>query len=224
MGINNTLSVRETIGSRICAARKDKNLSRPAFVNLLLQNKLCPEVTRQMNTSEIKTPVEVLTNRLRQWENGNNPVDLEYIPAICDVLECDVGYLFGYYDEKYHVVADITAITGLSEMNIGRLITMQRKFGPTLKNVPDICIESAWDSLSNFLLLMVASENCLTSKKAKQNGDQLSVLAEQTSLAERAKEFGLTTLLHEDAAKFYIRSITSTLEQHLEEAYLHGID
>ena len=72
------------IGSRVREARENKGLSRPEFARLLEQ--------------DIHAPVEGNTyglsiNRLKQWEYGNNPVSLEWIPAICNVLECDVGYL-----------------------------------------------------------------------------------------------------------------------------------
>ena len=114
-GIINSNPVREMVGLRIQSARKDKKLSRSALAELIVQNELCPAVTTRKNTSEIKTPAEALADRLKQWEYGNNPVDLEYIPAICNVLECDTGYLFAEYPEKSRVSSDLCSVTGLSE-------------------------------------------------------------------------------------------------------------
>lgn len=114
-GMDNSNPVRKMIGFRIQSAREAKKLSRSALAELLIQNELCPEVTTRKNTSEIKTPAEALTDRLKQWEYGNNPVDLEFIPAICKVLECDVGYLFAEYPEKNRISSDLCSVTGLSE-------------------------------------------------------------------------------------------------------------
>ena len=121
-GINNSNPVREMIGFRIQSARKAKKLSRSALAELLIQNELCPAVTTRKNTSEIKTPAEALADRLKQWEYGNNPVDLEYIPAICKVLECDTGYLFAEYPEKSRISSDLCSVTGLSEQAVNTLL------------------------------------------------------------------------------------------------------
>ena len=124
-GTNNSKPVREMVGSRIKSARLDKKLSRSALAELIMQNELCPSVTTRRNTSEIKTPVEALADRLKQWEYGNNPVDLEYIPAICKVLECDAGYLFAEYQEKFHIFSDLCSVTGLSEQAVYALLNLQ---------------------------------------------------------------------------------------------------
>lgn len=120
-GIVNSKPVQEMVGNRIELARKAKKLSRSALAELLIKNELCPVVTTRKNTSEIKTPAEALTDRLKQWEYGNNPVDLEFIPVICRVLECDVGYLFAEYSEKSRISSDLCSVTGLSEEAVNTL-------------------------------------------------------------------------------------------------------
>ena len=104
------------IGSRVREARENKGLSRPEFARLLEQ--------------DIHAPVEGNTyglsiNRLKQWEYGNNPVSLEWIPAICNVLECDVGYLFGDYAEKTRSISDIVDKTGLSPLAAENLLKIK---------------------------------------------------------------------------------------------------
>ena len=84
-GINDTKIVQQKMGAQLKAARG--KIKRPALVQLLICNKKAP----------VESKAEMTAERLKQWEYGNNPISLEWIPAICDVLRCDVGYLFGDY-------------------------------------------------------------------------------------------------------------------------------
>lgn len=114
-GINNTRSVSITVGARIREARENRlKLSRPAFCDLINQSELRPmgNVEKENMNQE----------RLKQWEYGNNPVDLEWIPALCKVLSVDVGFLFGEYEEYSRQASDIAAETGLSQKSIDNLI------------------------------------------------------------------------------------------------------
>ena len=101
-GINNTRFVQDTMGAQLRKARG--KMKRPMMVQLLKENKKAP----------VESCAEMTTERLKQWEYGNNPISHEWIPAICDVLDCDTGYLFGEYEEKKREVSDICSITGLS--------------------------------------------------------------------------------------------------------------
>ena len=187
-GIVNSTPVREMVGLRIQSARKDKKLSRSALAELIVQNELCPAVTTRKNTSEIKTPAEALADRLKQWEYGNNPVDIEYIPAICKVLECDTGYLFAEYPEKNRVSSDLCSVTGLSEKAIKKLLTLPTS---SKESVDQIFIDFllCYDDLPQ--LLEIAHDHSLAqlalivSKKEQfRIGEAETRLREQTELAE----------------------------------------
>lgn len=141
-GINNTLFVQKMIGSRVREARENKGLSRPEFARLLEQ--------------DIHAPVEGNTyglsiNRLKQWEYGNNPVSLEWIPAICNVLECDVGYLFGDYAEKTRSISDIVDKTGLSPLAAENLLKIK-----TTSNGEDF-----WAKIIDFLSFLLERSNAI---------------------------------------------------------------
>lgn len=112
-GTNNTSSVRAVVGERIKNAREAAGRTRTKFADMLCSANSAP------NSSQDST---LLAGRLKQWEYGNNPIDLEWIPAICEVANCDVGYLFGDYDEPKRTTADVVAATGLSEKAANRLI------------------------------------------------------------------------------------------------------
>lgn len=118
--IINTYTTKQMVGSRIKEARDAKSLSRIA-----LAKKMCSSPKASKEVSMSKYVLEELEKRLeariRQWESGANPVDIEWIPAICEVLSCDIGYLFGEYKEKTHANHDICEVTGLSESAINTL-------------------------------------------------------------------------------------------------------
>ena len=231
-GIDNSIRVQKTIGSRIRAARDFAKLSRTEFAELLLKNEEYPEVTPRKGGNEITTPTEKLVNRIKQWERGENPVGLEFIPAICDVLHCDVGYLFGDYEEHYRIAADISAYTGLSEINVNRLIIWQDRFNSHLKDVANICIESAFDSLEDYIHLDMARLNMEKYSTYKAESPDLprksfeayQEVYRQLQTEEKANEYGYALLQHRDANRFYARSIANALERHLEEVYTNGID
>ena len=102
-GTDDTRIVQNKMGERLRAARG--KTKRPALVQLLRENPKAPVVSKAEMTAE----------RLKQWEYGNNPISHEWIPAICDVLDCDVGYLFGEYKEKKREISDVCRTTGLND-------------------------------------------------------------------------------------------------------------
>lgn len=108
-GIYDTRIVQNKMGEQLRAARG--KTKRPALVQLLRESPKAP----------VESKAEMTAERLKQWEYGNNPISLEWIPAICDVLDCDVGYLFGEYEEKKREFSDICAVTGLSEKAVWNL-------------------------------------------------------------------------------------------------------
>lgn len=55
------------------------------------------------------------------WESGKNTPKLDALVRLCDILQCDLGFLLGEYKEKRREVADACAVTGLSESAVKRL-------------------------------------------------------------------------------------------------------
>ena len=54
-------------------------------------------------------------------ENGKRALQFKHIPKLCEIFDCDVGYLFGEYPTKKRDTADIQEATGLSEKSIETL-------------------------------------------------------------------------------------------------------
>ena len=69
-GINDTTKVKKTIGKKIQKARERKNLSR---------SKCCDKLNASIERPFFEKQQDMNEERLKQWEYGNNPVELEWI-------------------------------------------------------------------------------------------------------------------------------------------------
>lgn len=113
-GLNDTIIVKKTIGKNIQKAREQKKLSRKELAKKLSEFKDRPIINSKQE--------EMSEDRLKKWEYGENAINTEWIPLLCKALDCDVGYLFGEYEEKKREISDVCVITGLSERAIANLL------------------------------------------------------------------------------------------------------
>lgn len=112
-GIHDTNVVKKIIGARLTAARIKAGYSRQKAVDEIEASSLAP-VFEKHPTLEI--------GRYKKWEYGENPIEIEWLPAICKVYNCDVGYLFGEYEEYTMDRQTIRDKTKLSESAIDWLL------------------------------------------------------------------------------------------------------
>lgn len=117
-GIYDTSLVKTIMGQRLREAREEIKLSRDKFSQLLNTFSDRPITNGKQE--------EMNVERLKQWEYGNNPIAVEWLPLLCRALNCDVGYLFGEYEEKHREAADIRKTTGLTEDAISALKTIRQ--------------------------------------------------------------------------------------------------
>lgn len=110
--IYNSENIKNIVGSRIKEARKSHKVSRKKLCDLL--NKQEPDMS------------DLQPDTLKQWELGVNQINIAWIPAICKVLNCDVGYLFGEHEEKTYLECDIHEKTGLEENAIAKLTHLKK--------------------------------------------------------------------------------------------------
>lgn len=61
-------------------------------------------------------------------ENGSSKIQLKHIIKLCEIFDCDIGYLFGDYPTKRKVSADVQEITGLSEAAIEYLLKTKQTY------------------------------------------------------------------------------------------------
>ena len=105
--MQNSSEIKKTIGQRLSAARKKEGVSRKL---------LCDTVNKLAEKDRRKFPLHEAT--LKQWELGNNQINIEWLPYLCAALHCDTGYIFGEYESRTRKVNDIREQTGLSECAI----------------------------------------------------------------------------------------------------------
>lgn len=63
---------------------------------------------------------------LRAWERGGRLPDTDTLARMCEVFDCDFGYLICDYDERDYSTHKIREATGLSENAIMRLYDMRK--------------------------------------------------------------------------------------------------
>ena len=61
-------------------------------------------------------------------ENGKSEIKPYYIFKLCEIFDCDIGYLFGEYPTKKRVSADVQEVTGLSELSIEYLLETKQAY------------------------------------------------------------------------------------------------
>lgn len=66
--------------------------------------------------------IRIARNKLSAIENGSTEnITAGFLLAVCNILECDIGFLFGEYDEKTRELHNIAEYTGLTENAIKSL-------------------------------------------------------------------------------------------------------
>jgi transcriptional regulator with XRE-family HTH domain len=198
-GINDTKIVKVIIGERIKQARKLNNkMTQQALADRLSGSKKAPILNGKLNA--------VSQNRLKKWEDGTNPVELEWIPAICDVLGCDVGYLFGEYEELTRQVSDICKATGLSEDAVEAIRSMgdiNLKGGVLHRAEFQEVISCMFEDprFSSMIPHVIEAERLRTSPEI----DQDTTAMELTQSMGKVESLGFVVLRREDARQFHLR-------------------
>lgn len=105
--MHNSVDIKKNIGQRLTDARKKAKLSRKDLCDAV--NQLAENDGRELFLNEAT---------LKQWEYGNNQINIEWLPYLCAALHCDIGYIFGDYECRTRIAADISTQTGLSEAAI----------------------------------------------------------------------------------------------------------
>ena len=96
----------EEIGRIIKKERKKTGLSQDAFIQLIRE----------------KHGYSISRNTLSKIEKGKTShYDCELLYILCDIFDCEMGYLLGEYECKTGRSTDISKETGLSETAIDKL-------------------------------------------------------------------------------------------------------
>lgn len=75
---------------------------------------------------------------IAKWEKGIAVPQLEDILNMCNLFECEIGYLLGEYDCKTRTSTDIVKETGLEEQSIAALHTILKNSTTSPDDVLDV--------------------------------------------------------------------------------------
>lgn len=227
-GIKDTSLVRKAVGKQLKSAREGKGLSRPEFAACLLQHSKAP------TESNVCADANLMAQRLKQWEYGNNPVELEWIPAICDILKCDTGYLFGEYEALQHSIADVCQETGLSKEAVKRLQQLAKASngtrpgagtkGYTIEAIEILShlIESAlFFDMTNDIALYLIYGGVLPSKAYLKTEKELSK-EEYERFYRWANGENLEIIARKDVKEMYLQKASDSLKRICEEMLKNG--
>lgn len=94
------------IGERIRKERKERGLTQEDFAELL-------NLSRDSRQS------------ISNWEKGKTSPPFEHLIKMCEIFECELGYLLCQHDSKTRKDTDIAEATGLSRNAVNRLRTIK---------------------------------------------------------------------------------------------------
>lgn len=98
---------QKAIGQRIRKEREGLGLSQASFA-------------KKLHLSEGSRQV------IGQWEKGDILPHFDHMLKMCEIFECELGYLLCEFDCKTRVATDVTKVTGLSENAVNRLIAINQ--------------------------------------------------------------------------------------------------
>ena len=94
-----------------------------------------------------------------KWENGHLP-SLKVLIKMCEIFDCEIGYLLCEFDGKTKVKTDIQAETGLSDKSVERLIAPEY-MGEMPLNLMDLILgnDKFWFALEELFPLYFSMRN-----------------------------------------------------------------
>jgi len=166
---------------------------------------------------------------ISQWERGENLPEYGTLAALCDTLDCDVGYLFGVYNENNNLIHNIVELTGLSEKAVYILERGNRLDDDFIYLVDEMICEYS-DSISVAFFNICAAGNCERIANIISNEREKLAYGSDEWLSEIELEYevwmnpfrnqdenseinipeGTILLSAEDASEFYIDKVVRT--------------
>ena len=173
---------------------------------------------------------------ISDYLNKDRAPDCATVYALARHFSVSADYLLGIdpIPAADHAVRYIHRKTGLSEENINRLIDTEiHTAGLSYADFVNMCLDSAYRSHVNFILLAQAKASQMEYDKVKADSDSnISLSGDEcieqfnalSALVTQAQDLGCKLMSHDDSIKFYAREIANDLERYLLEVFNHGIN
>lgn len=101
----------------------------------------------KMTQETLAERIGVARQTLTKWENDKGYPDLEMLVNMCDVFECETGYLLGEIDCETRELTDICSATGLTEQAVKKL----KEYSENLKKSVPI------ENINNIVSLIICN-------------------------------------------------------------------
>ena len=137
---------------------------------------------KNLTQNELADKVGSTRQTIAKWEKGNdNGICLDTIKCMCEIFNCEIGYLVGDYDTPQKETTDIHNKTGLSEKAIYSIIsdTKARPFIETINTILTLP--------QGILFLNLLTEYILSYENTSKE-DAIKMIEIQNSLSEIKKE------------------------------------
>ena len=208
-GIYNSKDIKCIVGDRLRKARE-------AALGKGSRQKLCDLLQNHPKAGGLaKNPFNY--ERLKQWELGKNPISVEWIPIICDVLNCDAGYLFGIYEESKFEYAKTCASTGLHQNSI---LSLQEIISED-KVVREVVYSFLDDLIDSFLLESIAI-NYHKFKHGDQKSETYSII-DGTGRLINMGEGDVSLIALQNALTHFIQSNSNDLSRSERRKFWNGL-
>lgn len=159
---------RIKIGNRLRELREEKKWSQEEL------GELCEVQSRQT---------------IAKWEHGDITISFNQMIKLCNIFDCDIGYMLCEYDTKHHVAANIQEQTGLSESAINVLQKLGKKARILTDTLSSLLVQPEFDQWL-WQIYRIASEYFICKQLEKEKKIELKTMDDPriTTMAESAMQ------------------------------------
>lgn len=169
------------IGGRIRKLRKENGLNQAQFAEALGMS------------SESRQSV-------RLWENGERLPPLDALVKMCDLFNCEAGYLLGEFSLPTKEKTDVQKATGLSQKAIEKILVMKMEHPNIFPFLDQIITHE------EFYYLVLGLSSSIRYLRPYPD----TIFAEASELAREISKNGFAVLPPEDAAVYWLQQSCDT--------------
>ena len=165
--------------------------------------------------------VGMCRNTLSAIENGKyHDYDIDFLIALCELFNCEMGYLLCEYDEKRRIKADIKETTGLESDVIDIILSMKHSF-LKLSLLNDLLKNDYFLAIIDLLHIVDYHKKKCDELENKIVSDHKSdeTLEEEERLQKRHDKYTNEYTLHKAKAQAYRYSLTVAFSRLLDKRY-----
>lgn len=173
---------------------------------------------------------------ISDYLNKERAPDCATVYALARHFSVSADYLLGLepIPATDLTVRDIHRKTGLSEVNVNRLMEMENHTsGLSYADFVNMCLDATYLGRANFYMLAQVKASQMEYEKAKaDSSSSISLSKDQfiekmnalNAARKQAQEVGCKLMSHDDSIKFYAREIAHDLERYLLGVFSNGND